>query len=114
MRLRAEVGEAADLRFADGQLADTGVFGEGGDGHQVGGLDRPVVTDLGFGTDVVAVLIAVGRVAFGDPVDVGQHVTACHTSKAPLRSAGVRGSVTVCVRGRRGPRRTGRSQGQWD
>ncbi|MEU6091932.1 hypothetical protein ABZ865_35235 [Streptomyces sp. NPDC047085] len=89
---QAEVGEAADLRLADGQLVHTGLFGEAGDGLQIGGFDRSVVTGRGLGTGVVAVLIAVGRVVLGDLVDVGQHVTAHRRPKPPLlRSGGVHG-----------------------
>lgn len=89
--LQAEVDEAADLRLADGQLVDTGLCGEGGDGLEVGGLDGPVVAGRGLGTGVVAVLIAVGRVVFGDLVDVGQQVTARRISKVRVRSGGVQG-----------------------
>ncbi|MFV5997466.1 hypothetical protein ACNPQM_35035 [Streptomyces sp. NPDC056231] len=88
---QAEVGEAADLRLADGQLVDTGLFGEGGDGLQVGGFDWSVVADGRLGPGVVVVLIAVGRVVLGDPLDVGQHVTARRRSKARVRSGGVQG-----------------------
>ncbi|WP_232838625.1 hypothetical protein [Streptomyces geranii] len=60
--LRAEVTEAPDLRLTDGQLPDTGLLGEGGDGLQIGGLDRPAVAGRGLGAGVVAVRIAVGGV----------------------------------------------------
>lgn len=73
---RAEVDTTAELRLADGQLVDTAVFGEGGDGLQVGGFDRSVVAGRVLGAGVVAVLVAVGGVVLGDLIDVGQHVTA--------------------------------------
>lgn len=72
----------------DGQLVDTGFFGEGGDGLQVCGFDRSVVTGRRLDADVVAVLIAVGRVVRGDPVDVWQHVTTRRRLKALLMGPG--------------------------
>lgn len=89
--LQAEVDEASELRLTDRQLVDAGVLGEGGDGPQVGGFDWSVVAGRGLGADVVAVLVAVGGVVLGDPVDVGEHVTPRQESTVRMRSGGVQG-----------------------
>ncbi|MFL1906095.1 hypothetical protein ACJWDR_44520 [Streptomyces tauricus] len=72
-RLQAEVDEASDLWLTDLQLVSACRLREGGDCRQISLLDRPVVTHRVLDTGVVTVLISVGGVVLGDPVDKRRH-----------------------------------------
>lgn len=88
--LQAEVDVPGDPRFPDRQVVDSGVLGERGHRLQIGGLDRPVVTDRVLGTGVPAVCIAVGGIVLGDPVAewVGAHgASVRRASCRPHRSS---------------------------